>query len=77
MKATEFCYWLQGFFELQSADTSITLSSVQVAKIKHHLALVFTHDIDPAEDGGDPAKKALLDAIHAGDYSSKPSRPRC
>ena len=45
MKATEFCYWLQGLFEL-SDPTS--LNDKQTDLIKRHLNLVFIHDIDPS-----------------------------
>ncbi len=45
MKTTEFCYWLQGFFELSD---STELSVKQVETIKNHLNLVFVHDIDPS-----------------------------
>jgi len=47
MKATEFCYWLQGLFEL--ADP-LTLSQQQVECISKHLALTeaLTHDDSPA-----------------------------
>lgn len=38
MNSTEFCYWLQGFFELQNP---VTLSPEQVLIIKEHLNLVF------------------------------------
>lgn len=37
MKATEFCYWLQGLFELANPET---LSSEQIECIKRHAALV-------------------------------------
>ena len=39
MNETEFCYWLQGFFELSNSNM---LSSKQVQQIKDHLDLVFT-----------------------------------
>lgn len=39
MNAQEFCYWLQGFFEL-SEGKKLTPKQVQI--IKDHLALVFT-----------------------------------
>lgn len=45
MKSTEFCYWLQGFFELSKLDK---LSEEQVKCIKNHLNLVFKHEIDPS-----------------------------
>lgn len=34
-----FCYWLQGFFEIQNPET---LDATQVQIIKDHLATVFT-----------------------------------
>jgi hypothetical protein len=44
MKAFEFCYWLQGYFEL--VDDVDVLHADQVEKIKNHLNMVFLHDID-------------------------------
>lgn len=57
MKATEFCYWLQGLFELQDPTD---LNETQTAAIKRHLNMVFIHDIDPSY----PEKEAL-DKAHA------------
>jgi hypothetical protein len=51
MKSRDFCYWLQGFFELQGGDTTPPtqqLSATQVAAIKAHLSMVFVHEIDPS-----------------------------
>ena len=47
MKATEFCYWLQGLFEL--ADP-LTLNEQQIGCITKHLALTeaLRHDNSPA-----------------------------
>ncbi len=39
MSEKNFCYWLQGFFEMTEADM---LSKKQVLMIKEHLNLVFT-----------------------------------
>ncbi len=61
MKATEFCYWLQGLFELSNPQE---LSILQTTLIKRHLALVFKHDIDP--QAGPPEYQATLQAIHDG-----------
>ena len=44
MKSTEFCYFLQGLFELSDVKT---LNEQQVQMIKNHLKLVFLYDIDP------------------------------
>jgi hypothetical protein len=50
MKSTEFCYWLQGYFELRrgEAQSGMSLTHEQVEIIERHLALVFKHEIDPS-----------------------------
>lgn len=45
MKSTEFCYWLQGLFEIGKPTT---LDAEQVQTIKNHLNMVFVHEIDPS-----------------------------
>lgn len=45
MKATEFCYWLQGVFEVAKLTE---LDADQTALVKQHLHMVFIHDIDPS-----------------------------
>lgn len=45
MKSVEFCYWLQGLFELGNPKQ---LNEHQTDLIKRHLAMVFTHEIDPS-----------------------------
>lgn len=65
MTSRDFVYWLQGYIEIQSARTapSLALTEEQVKTIKNHLALVFVHEIDPANVGlGVPAETAQ--AIH-------------
>lgn len=72
MKAVEFCYWLQGFFELRNEaikelrlDSGAKLMHAgQVETIERHLALVFKHDIDPKQ--GTPEHQAELQSIHDG-----------
>lgn len=59
MTSRDFAYWLQGFFELSSTKT---LNTEQTATIKRHLALVFIHDIDPAQ--GDAKQQKILQTIH-------------
>ena len=44
MTPEQFCYWLQGFFEIEYASNNpekVTLTSRQVETIKDHLKLVF------------------------------------
>lgn len=45
MKSVEFCYWLQGLFEL---GNPAELNAQQTDLIKRHLDMVFIHDIDPS-----------------------------
>jgi len=67
MKATEFCYWLQGFFEIVNINESglntgpRSLTSQQVEIIQRHLNLVFKHEIDPSYPNQEELNK-----IHEG-----------
>lgn len=61
MKSVEFCYWLQGYFEI--AANAGTLKKPQVDIIKKHLNMVFAHEIDPSYG---PEAQAKLNAIHNG-----------
>lgn len=45
MTSRDFCFWLQGFFEI-SNNNQITEQQTHV--IREHLALVFKHEIDPS-----------------------------
>lgn len=45
MTSRDFCYWLQGLFELSDPKT---LDERQVDLIKRHLNMVFIHEIDPS-----------------------------
>lgn len=44
MTPENFCYWLQGYFEVSD---SRVLTEKQVEIVKNHLNLVFVHSIDP------------------------------
>jgi hypothetical protein len=59
MKAQEFCYWLQGMFELSYVKM---LNAVQLETVRKHLQMVFLHDIDPSY----PAEQqTTLNQIHS------------
>lgn len=83
MTARDFCFWIQGKLEIDSAKfvegsciEPLTLSQIEC--IKHHLALVFIHDIDPKIDKGNAVLKAALDSAHFGKLQAFPeSTPRC
>jgi hypothetical protein len=69
MTAREFCYWLQGYFEIDGRIWH-KIDEEQCETIRKHLAMVFAHDIDPA--AGDAAVQAKLNHIH-----NSGSTPRC
>ena len=76
MTSRDFCYWLQGFFELVNqpgVQTPSTFNCDQTECIRKHLALVFKHEIDPS--AGPPAHQAALNAIHDGPEPSQSGRP--
>ena len=60
MTSRDFCYWLQGFFELNPGVDLITTKQAEL--IKRHLALVFKHEIDPSY--GDQKHQQELNKIH-------------
>lgn len=59
MTSRDFCYWLQGYFEISSSKS---LGERETEAIKRHLALVFRHEIDPSM----PDPTGELQAIHDG-----------
>ncbi len=70
MTSREFCYWLQGFFEIRDAGPQPPeplggpqpMTAAQAETVRRHLALVFKHEIDPSQ--GDEKTQAALNAIH-------------
>jgi len=81
MEFEDFCYWLQGHFEMNPSDV---LSESQIKMIREHLSLVFnkvTPDLDLTEA---TLPDALLSDIHLGinrssnrRYCSGIQRKRC
>ena len=69
MNSVDFCYWLQGHFELTNSDD---LSPEQVRVIRNHLNLVFKHEIDPLRDSQTTTPKDVLQQVHDGE---KPKWP--
>lgn len=66
MTSREFCYWLRGYFELESKVSNHpekpVITQEQAVVIKNHLDMVFLHEIDPSY--GDKTKQDALNAIH-------------
>lgn len=50
MTARDFCFWLQGLYEL---GKPVLLNEEQTKLIKLHLDLVFKHEIVPAANSGE------------------------
>lgn len=48
MTSRDFCYWLQGLFEL--SENLTCLSAKQVSLIQKHLALVFRSQVDASRN---------------------------
>lgn len=73
MTAREFCYWLQGYFELYDAgnppgaNVCLGIPHDKAKVIRQHLAMVFRHEIDPSYPDS-----SALSKIHGGDV-----QPRC
>ena len=59
MTSREFCYWLQGLFELGDPEM---IDAEGTKQIKNHLAMVFKHEIDPSY--GDKKKQDALSHLH-------------
>ena len=67
MNTIDFCYWLQGHFELSGSDK---LTEEQVRVIKNHLNLVFLHEIDPLRESQTTAKSEELQQVHDNNTKS-------
>jgi hypothetical protein len=70
MTSRDFCYWLQGFFEIREAEGKdvAPITPAQIGCIRNHLNMVFKHEIDPSH--GDAAHQAELAKAHAGKTSA-------
>lgn len=75
MTSRDFCFWLQGYFEIhgnrpvQEPDQTYNLNESQIEMIKKHLSLVFKHEIDPSM--GDKTVQDALNSLHG---YSKPEK---
>jgi hypothetical protein len=66
MTSRDFCYWLQGYFEVNDAaadaNHNINIDKPQIECIRKHLAMVFKHEIDPSM--GSKEHQAALSQLH-------------
>ena len=63
MNAIDFCFWLQGYFEISDSNH---LSDEQVVAIKNHLNLTFKHEIDPLRESQTETPVQVLNNTHSG-----------
>jgi hypothetical protein len=63
MTSRDFCFWLQGFFELQGTNQALTPE--QVKTIQNHLKLVFLYEIDPSYSDNKVVQQ-IFQNIHDG-----------
>jgi hypothetical protein len=73
MTSRDFCFWLQGYFEVSNPQE---LTERETTLIKRHLNLVFKHEIDPSM----PDPTGELQNIHDGNPPSHinfPEKARC
>lgn len=75
MTSRDFCYWLQGYFEISEAESpggAFTVSATAVSCIRNHLAMVFKHEIDPSM--GDAKHRQELSKTHRGGQTQSPGK---
>lgn len=77
MTSRDFCYWLQGYFEIAKiGDEPLALTAAQYDCIQKHLNLVFHHEIDPSF--GPIKQQADLNKIHNDNIFNRPDvKIRC
>lgn len=74
MTSRDFCYWLQGFFELNPPGNVREMNETQTAIVRAHLDLVFKHEIDPSM--GPPEHQKKLNEVHGPEvFQPKPPKP--
>jgi hypothetical protein len=67
MNSLDFCYWLQGFFELSKKPQLKELDENQVQTIKYHLKLVFNKE---TPDNGNEEEKGNFGTCGISEPSS-------
>lgn len=75
MTSRDFVYWLQGYFELTSANLPLSIEQTEI--IRRHLNMVFKHEIDPS--AGSAEHQAELSDLHSTEstFSNRPPTIRC
>lgn len=66
MDAASFCYWLQGYLELQPNKKPKPMTEKQLRIVQNHLNLVFLHDLDPKANAESPIEPGFAQQVHDG-----------
>lgn len=74
MNSIDFCFWLQGYFEISGTDE---LTPDQTKVVKNHLHLVFKHEIDPLREEQTPTPTPALNHAHSGGRLGNDTLIRC
>lgn len=74
MTSRDFCYWLQGYFEV-GGNLQGGLSATQAEMVRKHLNMVFLHEIDPSM--GDSEHQSKLNNAHLGPQGEGNILVRC
>lgn len=64
MLARDFCYWLQGYFEITNSSSGKLplegMTAEEVSVVSNHLNLVFVHDIRTPVRSNPPESSHLM-----------------
>ena len=90
MTSRDFCYWLQGYFEINASyaegSSQPSFTATQIECVKKHLAMVFLHEIDPSfpadeqaklTEAHDSLKKAVATFVDQGKSTDGKTVYRC
>lgn len=75
MTSRDFCYWLQGFFEITGPRP--TIDETQAKMIREHLALVFQHDPSVNQPPDQQRPKSALDIFAPSGFDPTTVRSYC
>ena len=67
MNAVDFCFWLQGYFELNGVTE---INKHQAGVIQKHLTLAFEHEIDPLREKQSAPTKEEVDRLHHCNFNN-------
>lgn len=61
MKSRDFCYWFQGYLEIENPKAGLSPEKLEL--VKRHLNMVFAHEIDPSFGTDQEKLKKIHDEV--------------